>query len=155
MPNKTYSGYLIVDWRDDEVRFRKTRPDAASRGPTEYPVEVTVEVDVPEFDPPEIATSMSVPEPQVREHVAEELHGGGATPPWAHTVDRAVEHFGDEAAGLDPTETAFDDLVSKATGYVLRRAEGYPPVGEVADELETVLTNIATQQEPSDEGSTA
>jgi hypothetical protein len=143
VPTKSYSGYLIVDWRDDEVRYRKTRPDAAQRGPTEYPIELSLEVEVPEFEMPELAATMSVPEPQVRETVAEELLESGASPEWMHKVDRAVEHFGDEAAGLDPNETAFDDLVSKATGYVVRRAEGYPPVEQVEDELETVLGNIA------------
>jgi len=33
--------------------------------------------------------------------------------------------------------------VSKATGYVVRRTEGYPPVEEVENDLEAIFGDIA------------
>ena len=143
MPTKEYSGFLVVDWRDDDLRFRKTRPGAGDRGPTEYPVEVTVEVEVPEFDIPDLSADMKVPAPAVREAVATELHENGETPEWHSTAERGVEHFRDEAQAANVRETEFDDLVSKVVGYVLRNAEGYPPVETVEEHVETRLTEVA------------
>lgn len=143
MPTKEYSGFLVVDWRDDDLRFRKTRPGAGDRGPTEYPIEVSVEVEVPEFDIPELAADMKVPEPQVREAVAAEAFEAGETPEWHAAAEQALDHFADEAHAVDPAETEFDDLVSKAVGYVLRRCEGYPPVEQVEERIEDALESVA------------
>lgn len=143
MPTKTYTGYLVVDWRDDDLRFRKTRPGSNDRGPTEYPVEVSVEVEVPEFDIPELAADMKVPAPAVREAVATELHEQGETPEWYSVAERGVDHFKSEAQAVDPHETEFDDLVSKVVGYVLRNAEGYPPVEAVEEHVEDRLAEVA------------
>jgi len=140
---KTYNGYLIVDWRDDDLRFRKTRPDKSDRGPTEYPVEVEVEVEVPEYDIPTLAAELSVPEADVRQAAASEVYAESNGPAWHETVESALDHYADEAHGLDPTETEFDDLVSTAVGYVLRRAEGMPPVEAVEEQVEDALESVA------------
>jgi len=141
---ETYSGYLIVDWRDDNLRYRKTRPDKSDRGPTEYPVRVEVEVEVPEYDIPTLATELSVPESKVREVAAADVTGiveGG--PAWHETVEQALDHYADEAHALDPQSTEFDDLVSTCVGYILRRADGLPPVDKVENKVETALTAVA------------
>ena len=139
----TYSGYLIVDWRDDDLRFRKTKPSKSDRGPTEYPVEVEVAVEVPEYDIPTLAAELEVPEAQVRQAAASEVYAEGNSPAWHETVERALDHYATEAHGLDPSETEFDDLVSTAVGYVLRRAEGVPPVEQVEETVEDRLTAVA------------
>lgn len=43
---KTYSGYLIANWRDDDLRYRKTRPDDLA--PRELSIPVSISVAVPE-----------------------------------------------------------------------------------------------------------
>jgi hypothetical protein len=141
---KTYSGYLIVDWRDDDLRFRKTRPSKKNRGPTEYPVAVEIEVAVPEFDVPTLAAELSVPEAQVRQTAASAVYAEGESPDWHETVENALDHFAAEAHGLNPSETEFDDLVSTAVGYVMRRGNGLPPVEDVEKRIETRLAEVAS-----------
>lgn len=70
---KEYSGYIIVNWRNDEVRYRKTAPrDDAN--PRELAIPITVEVEVPEVQVPEIDADITVPPAQVEHAIAEE-HG--------------------------------------------------------------------------------
>lgn len=40
-------------------------------------------------------------------------------------------------------ETEFDDLVSTAVGYVMRRGDGLPPVAEVEEVIEDRLESVA------------
>lgn len=140
---KTYNGYLIVDWRDDDLRFRKTKPSKDDRGPTEYPVEVEVEVEVPEFDIQTLAAELTVPEAQIRQAVASDLLAETSTPEWHAAGDRALDHYADEAHGMDPRTTEFDDLVSTAVGYAMRNADGLPPVERVEEHITNALAVVA------------
>lgn len=67
--NRTYSGYLMVDWRSDRLRFRKTEPNKLD--PTEIAVPVSVSVDVPQIDVPSIDVAVDVPPANVEHAVAE------------------------------------------------------------------------------------
>lgn len=140
---RTYDGYLLVDWRDDDLRFRKTKPTKSERKPTEYPVEVSVEVEVPEYDVPTLAAELSVPEAQVKRAAHDDLLDAGAVPEWHGALDDALDHFGDEARRTSPQNVEFDDLVSKVVGYVMRKAEGYPDAEAVETEAREALRDAA------------
>jgi hypothetical protein len=140
---RTYNGYLIINWHDDDLRFRKTTPSKSDHAPTEYSVEVEIDVAVPEFDVPTLAAEFKVPEAQVRQTAASEVYAEGEPDGWHETVEDALDHFAAEAHGLDPSQTEFDDLVSTAVGYVMRRGEGLPPVAEVEEVIEERLENVA------------
>ena len=66
---RTYSGYLMVNWRSDSVRFRKTEPDSID--PTEIAIPVSVDVAVPEIAVPSIDVDIDVPPANVEHAVAE------------------------------------------------------------------------------------
>lgn len=70
---KTYDGYLIVNWRDDELRFRKTAP-TGSLAPQELAIPLTVDVTIPEVQVPEIHADIEVPPAKVNRAVT----GGAA-----------------------------------------------------------------------------
>jgi len=68
---KSYNGYIVVNWKDDDLRFRQTRPGKSDRSPFEVPVKVSFEVIVPEFDIPEISQTLEIPEVQVKQAASE------------------------------------------------------------------------------------
>jgi hypothetical protein len=69
---KQYRGYLVVNWRDDEVRFRKTEPTSRRSSPYELAIPVNVAVRVPDVPVPEISAEIEVPPAQVIEAVTHE-----------------------------------------------------------------------------------
>lgn len=72
---RSYSGYLIVDWRDakssNDVRFRKTEP--TDPAPHEVTIPVSVDVTVPEVDVPSIMAEVEIPAPEVEEVVRSDI----------------------------------------------------------------------------------
>jgi len=68
---KKYSGFLIVNWKDDKIRFRQTKPSKSNRSPFEIPVKANLAIEVPEFDIPEISQTLQVPKVQVKQAVSE------------------------------------------------------------------------------------
>lgn len=141
MTRKTYTGYLIVNYRDDELRFRKTKPSKGERSPSEYPVKVEVAAEVPDFDIPTLAAEFSVPEAQIKRAAHDDLIAEGAVPEYEELAAEAVERHDDlvaKASG-NPQGVEFDDAVSVLVGYILRRAEGYPDPAAVEEHVERRL----------------
>jgi len=68
---KTYSGYIIVNWKDDDLRFRKSKPSKSERSPFEVPVEANLDVEVPDFNVPEMSQTLEIPQVQVKQAVSE------------------------------------------------------------------------------------
>lgn len=65
---KEYSGFLIVNWRNDKVRYRKT-PPGDNANPQEFAIPGSVNVDVLEVTVPEIEADITVPLAQVEQAV--------------------------------------------------------------------------------------
>ncbi|QPL12259.1 hypothetical protein HrrHc1_190 [Halorubrum phage Hardycor1] len=141
MTEKTFAGYLIVDYRDDDLRFRKTRPSRGERSPSEYPLKVEVTAEVPEYDVPTLSADLNVPEAQVRAAATEDLLDDANRPEWHDLVDDGLEHFPNRVheAKKDPQAVEFDDAVSTIVGYVLRNADGYPDPDEVEQAVENAI----------------
>lgn len=138
---KTFGGYLLVDYRDDNMRFRKTKPSRSERAPTVYPVRVDVELNVPKIDVPTLSASLDVPEAEVSHAKSEGGLGGDEPPEWHAAVEDALDHFAPEPRESLPPKTAVehDDLVSQMVGYVMRNAESYPDPDGVEDRVKTRL----------------
>ena len=66
---KTFSGYLIVDWKNETMRHRKTEPDDLA--PTQLAIPVSVDVAVPEVSVPTIEAAIEVPAAQVEQSVVQ------------------------------------------------------------------------------------
>ena len=70
---KTYEGFLIVNWRDDNVRFRKTKPASRKTSPYEVAIEVTVNITVPDIEIPSIEADITVPPAEVEQAIIDDL----------------------------------------------------------------------------------
>lgn len=66
---RTYSGYLVINWRDDTLRFRKTEPEDLN--PTEIAVPQSVTVTVPEIEVPSVELNVDVPPAAVDKAITE------------------------------------------------------------------------------------
>lgn len=80
---KTITGWLVVDWKQDSHRTRKSKPD--SLGTNELLVKISIIVTVPEMDVPDLALEVDVPEPQVRAAALEAPHED-ELPDWSDTA---------------------------------------------------------------------
>ncbi|GAA0648918.1 hypothetical protein [Salarchaeum japonicum] len=58
---KTIEGFLTVNWQDETLRVRKTKPEAGERGRTELVLPISLDVHVPEIDTPVIEGDITVP----------------------------------------------------------------------------------------------
>ena len=68
---KEYDGYLVVNWRDDDIRFRKTAPASGRSSPYEVAVPMTLAVNVPTVEVESIEANITIPPAQVEEVVTE------------------------------------------------------------------------------------
>lgn len=138
---KKYTGWLVLNWRDDDIRFRKTKPSKSDRSPAEYPVKVSVEAEIPELDIPEIAAELNVPQPQVRQVAYSDLLEGDEldAPPWVDDVDAATGVHDDLIEQYEDDRLEWETLVDTVVGAVLRRADGYPDTADVEQYVEDHL----------------
>lgn len=67
---KEYGGYLVINWRDDDVRYRKTPPE--NPGPQELAIPLELTINVPEVQVPTIEAAIDVPAAKVEQSVIDE-----------------------------------------------------------------------------------
>lgn len=68
---KQFSGYIVVNWKEEDVRHRKSKPSNGDLSPFEVAVKHDLTVEVPEMEIPTLSTTLQVPEVQVKEAVSE------------------------------------------------------------------------------------
>jgi hypothetical protein len=124
MADKTIDGWLVIDWRDETHRTRKSKPKASELGANELLAELSIDVTIPEVETPTLPLEVEVPEPQVQ---AAELDGldGEQLPDWTAVADeRLAERNGD----LDDTEEAHEitAIVKEIVAETMLDAPGRP-----------------------------
>jgi len=67
---KTFECYLVIDWKNEKIRQRKTEPTDVA--PTELAIPVSLDINVPEVSVPTIEAAIDVPAAQVEHSVVEE-----------------------------------------------------------------------------------
>jgi len=67
---KSFECYLVVDWKHETIRQRKTEPTDIA--PTELAIPVSLDINVPEVSVPTIEAAIDVPAAQVEHSVVEE-----------------------------------------------------------------------------------
>jgi hypothetical protein len=67
---KSFECYLVVDWKNESIRQRKTEPTDVA--PTELAIPVALDINVPEVSVPTIEAAIDVPAAQVEHSVVEE-----------------------------------------------------------------------------------
>lgn len=134
MPTKEFTYWLLYDWREDDIRGRKTKPSKGERRPTEQPLKVSASIEVPEMEIPELTASINVPRAQVKQSAYADLLGDDEDgPPWHDDVDAVLEAHDDKVQQWADDELPRETLVDLLTGAVLRRADGYPDSETVAE----------------------
>lgn len=66
---KTFSSFIYINWKDEDMRMRKTKQNSPS--PYEVVTKVSIDVEIPDFDIPEISKTIEVPEVEIKEAVSE------------------------------------------------------------------------------------
>jgi len=94
MTTKTLNYYLIVDWKDETVRSRKTAPD--DLGPFELCIDSEIEIDIPDVDTPSISERLDVPQATVDRIALEEVFDR-EMPDFAESVEEVFEEGTPEA----------------------------------------------------------
>ena len=67
---KHFECYLVMDWKNESIRQRKTEPTDIA--PTELAIPVSLDINVPEVSVPTIEAAIDVPAAQVEHTVVEE-----------------------------------------------------------------------------------
>lgn len=121
MVTKTLKYHLVVDWKKETVRARKTPPSGI--GPFELHIPAELEIEIPDVDVPSISERLEVPQPSVQ-RIALEAVFDQEFPEWADTVDEIL----DDAWG----ESDYTIL-----GYVMEATGGVPAPADVLDYVRT------------------
>jgi hypothetical protein len=145
MPDKTITGWLVVDWRNETHRTRKSKPGATDLGANEVLAKLNVEVNIPEVDVPTLGVAVDVPEPQVHAATLEALDDG-AMPDWTDAAaEIAAEHDQRITEAAPGAET--ERLVDGLTTEVLLAVETRPPAERVREYVLDLVHESAGPEE--------
>lgn len=133
VPERTIKYWLVFDWKDEDVRARKTKPSRSDLGTNELLVQGELTVVKPEIEVPKLATELQIPEARIRRAVADGMKLEQDEPDWKATVDEVVQENGDLVR-----EHQVDALVGK----VMLADPGSPPPEEVRDIIQELCRNV-------------
>lgn len=135
MTVKSLSAYLVVDWRDEDLKVRKTKPETS---PYEVAVPLDLEIEVPEIDVQSLSARLEVPQANVHEIVQGEVHDEELLD-WQVTAESVLE----DRIGPDPDpEQLKEDSVEQVLGAVMLQAPGVPDPEKVRDYLDDRIEHI-------------
>lgn len=142
MPDKKITGWLVVDWKNETHRTRKSKPKATDLGANEVLAELNVEVHVPEVEVPTLGVTVDVPEPQA---YGAELSALDAEdrPDWSDTADELLATRKAEIRRTDLGEPT-RRLVNALTAEVLSAVASRPPVEQVQEHVRDHVHVIQT-----------
>jgi len=136
MPEKTISGWLIIDWQQGSHRTRKSKPGAAELGTNELVAELTVDVNVPEVEVPELAVEIDVPEPHVHAATLEALDDE-QLPGWTDIANDVIE------PPIPGDYVEFQSEVDSVSMQVLTKASTRPDPEAVRDYVGETMREVA------------
>jgi hypothetical protein len=145
MPEKTITGWLVVNWKNETHRTRKSKPGATDLGANEVLAKLDIEVHIPEVDVPTLGVAVNVPEPQVHAATLEAIDDE-AMPDWTDAAaEIAAEHEQriEEAAAGTETERLVDELTTE----VLLAVETRPPAERVHEYVLDLVHERAIPEE--------
>lgn len=131
MTDKTIDGWLVVDWKKEKTRTRKSKPSASELGTNELLAKLNIDVSVPEVDVPTLALEIDVPEPQVFAATLEAIDDEDL-PDWSEaaieSIDAARQSFEDADSHAE-----FQNVVDSVVVRTLQSTPGRPDVETVRD----------------------
>lgn len=121
--------WLVIDWKNDQIRARKTDPGGT--GPYEIAIPTAITVRVPEVDVPTLEAEVEVPRPKVERVETEQRDREADEPPWMEYVEEAKDHPDARGAVVEAVESGQPSsewrvAVNAIVGVVLRHADGAP-----------------------------
>ena len=135
---KTITGWLVIDWKQGSHRTRKSKPD--SLGTNELLAKLSIDVEIPEVDVPELALQIDVPEPQVHAATLEALDDE-ELPDWTDTANDVVnDHATEFIEAQDSFET--QDLVDQLTTKVLVEVSTRPDPKQVRQYIRRMAQRV-------------
>jgi hypothetical protein len=137
MADKTIKAYAVIDWRNESVKARKTKPNHSELGSNELMAILKFPVTIPDVDIPTLAAEIEVPEPMVHSATLEALEDR-EMPDWATTADEVISNHLDalrEAANPGPV---IDTVVLET----LRDARGRPKIENVEEYVKQAVAEI-------------
>lgn len=138
---KTITGWLVVDWKKEQHRTRKSKPSATDLGSNELLAELKVNVSVPDVDVPTLAVDIDVPEPQVFAATMEALDDEDL-PDWTDAANDVVNDHAD--AIQDVTSQAEQrDLVDTLTTRTLLSVNTRPEPDQVRRYVDQMVHRVA------------
>lgn len=145
MPEKTISGYAVIDWRKGKVRARKTKPKSKELGSNELLAKLKFKVNIPEVDVPTLAAEIEVPEPMVHSATLEALDDRDM-PDWASVAD---ERIGEDMELLRESEgSEYENAINGVVLDTLREAPGRPKIEQVEEYVKQTVAEIEEARNP-------
>lgn len=129
--DKKIDGWLVVDWKQESLKARKTKPTVGELGTNELMAKVSVDVSVPDVDIPTLALEIDVPEPKVYAATIEALDDDDL-PDWSGVANEKVE-ANRKALEHANNSTEWKGAVDETTVDVLREFSGRPDVENVRE----------------------
>lgn len=114
---KNLSAYLIVNWKDETIKSRKTEPSQSKLSPYEIAIPASVEVVVPDVEVPELTARIEVPRANVESGLIEDAAREGDPEAWKEVADDLLDRAVNEGRELD------SGLVMELVGMTLTESE--------------------------------
>lgn len=122
---KNLSAYLIVNWKDETLKSRKTEPSQSKLSPYEIAIPASVEVVVPEVEVPELTARIDVPRANVESGLVEDAAREGDPDAWQDIADDLLNRAVADGQEFDT------DLVMMLVGRTLTESEVPADAGRV------------------------
>ena len=129
MPHKEIHNWLVIDWRNDSTRTRKSEPDPSQLGTHEIATEVHLDVVIPEVEIDELTARVEVPQPRVEATELEDLDEDDVDD-WRDVADDELDYFAENCT------LSWDMWRTERSDYILRiidKAPGRPSVDDVRE----------------------
>jgi hypothetical protein len=149
MANKTIDGWLVIDWKNETHRTRKSKPSASELGANELVAELDIDVTIPEVETATLPLQVEVPEPQVQSAELSAL-SAEELPDWTAVAD---ERLADRDDDLEATEQAHEiaSIVKKVVAETLLDAPGRPDPERVEEYVhQAVMADVEESVDPQE-----
>jgi len=143
MPEKTISGWLIVNWRDGSHRTRQSKPSQSELGSNELLAELSIDVHVPEVEVPTLATKIDVPEPRVHAATLDALSEDDL-PEWTGAATEAIET--EELAIKQAANGDLDRIIDSITMRTLENTPGLPDPDLVKEYVTDAVVKVRDEE---------
>lgn len=139
MQSKQIENWLVINWRSGSTRTRKSEPD--DLGTYEIATRLSVDVEIPDVEAPELAARVQVPQPRVQTAVLESIDEEDL-PDHADVAAEIVEEHADEIERTPPGDDLLDRLVDELTTKTLIAYDGYADPEEVQATVKRISKRV-------------